>query len=210
MAIMAVRVQVPPSVRMKSQNYCSGFFVYIQYQIAFMNKYLLLIWCIVVTSFSNAQSATSNVLDEINIVWADFYRAFDSLDYNYMAKIHANDLVRISGGTRISDYENYISSYKTNFEAVKSRGETRHIELRFFERINNTKVASERGVYQLSITDTGGNQRYFYGQFHVIFKKRDGQWKIIMDYDSSEGDTIGKNEFFNAKAIDDFASFVNN
>ncbi|WP_115462302.1 YybH family protein [Winogradskyella aurantiaca] len=175
-----------------------------------MKKQLLIIWCISFLSFANGQNTSSEVLDEINLVWADFYRAFDSLDYTYMAKIHAEDLVRISGGARISDYDAYINSYKSNFQAITSRNETRHIELRFFERINNANIASERGVYQLSITDKEGNQSYFYGQFHVLFKKQYAQWKIIMDYDSSEGDTIDKTHFFDAKAIDDFSPFVNN
>ena len=44
--------------------------------------------------------------------------------------------------------------------------------------------------------------------FHVLFRKEEGVWKILMDYDSSEGNTIGAEHFLNAYHIEDFSTFV--
>lgn len=160
-----------------------------------------------ITSFSNAQSKDN--LTEINKTWAKFYKAFETLDYNLMAEIHSVDLLRISGGSRILDYKTYINNYKIGFERDKVSKQTKHIALRFFERINNDSKASERGVYQLTKNKGLENEQSYYGQFHVILKKTDGKWIITMDYDSSEFNTIKKESFEKAYAIDNLEKFLN-
>lgn len=153
-------------------------------------------------------SQTSNDLKEINAVWSKFYQAFETLDYSLMAEIHSKALVRISGGQRISDYDTYINRYKTQFVKAKENGITNNISLRFFERINNDSIASERGIYQLIRNKDQDSEQTYYGQFHVLFKKENGEWKILMDYDSTEDNTIGEDDFNKAHAITDFESFI--
>ena len=165
---------------------------------------LLLIGLVTFKSYSQ----TEINLNDINQVWFKFYQAFETLDYSLMAEIHSKDLVRISGGQRISDYESYINRYKLNFEKSKENGVTNNISLRFFERINNDSVASERGIYHLIRNKGKDDEQTYYGQFHVIFKKEQGIWKILMDYDSTEGKTIGEEDYNKAKSITDFQSFV--
>jgi len=68
-----------------------------------LNRFIILtLFLVGFTNHANAQ--TANNLKEINQVWYQFYQAFDSLDYKPMAEIHSKDLIRISGGRRISDY----------------------------------------------------------------------------------------------------------
>ncbi|WP_412560315.1 YybH family protein [Winogradskyella sp. MIT101101] len=165
---------------------------------------------IVVLIFSTTSICAQNLdnLKAINAVWGKFYKAFETLDYTLMADIHAEDLVRVSGGKLILDYETYITNYKTNFERSKATGQTSDISLRFFERINNNSTASERGIYKLTRNKGTENEQSYYGQFHVLFKKIDGEWKITLDYDSSEGGTTGEDDFNKAFAIDDFEKFT--
>ena len=103
-----------------------------------------------------------------------------------MAEIHSEDLIRISGGKRISDYETYINNYKRRFEDKKKKGETNEISLRFFERINNDSIASERGIYKLVRNKNRLDEKTYYGQFHVIFKKENGTLFALV---SVAGDT---------------------
>lgn len=166
--------------------------------------YLLIVLAIS-TQFGTTQNADN--LKDINAVWAKFYQAFETLDYTLMAEIHSEDLVRVSGGRRILDYDTYINNYKAGFERDKKAGVTSHISLRFFERLNNDNSASERGVYKLVRNKGKTDEQAYYGQFHVLFKKLDGQWKITMDYDSSEGGTIGEEDYQKAFAIDDFEKY---
>ena len=166
---------------------------------------------LVITFFLSSTSYSQNLknLKDINTTWAKFYKAFATLDYTLMAEIHAEDLVRVSGGRRIIDYDTYIKNYKASFERDDKAGHTSTISLRFFERLCTDTTASERGIYKLVRNKGTEQEQAYYGQFHVLFKKRDGVWKITMDYDSSEGGTIGEDDYNKAFAIDDFDKFSN-
>ena len=155
---------------------------------------------------SDAQN--SNNLKDINKVWEQFYHAFETLDHQPMADIHSKSLVRIAGGRNIIDYAIYINNYKSSFKASKDANSTNNISLRFFERISNDSVASERGVYKLVRNKGKSDEQTYYGQFHVIMKKENGAWKITMDYDSSESNSIGENEYNKAYGISEFDAFI--
>lgn len=158
---------------------------------------------IVFFPFNGFAQQKTNELALINEqVWSKFYEAFATYNYGLMEEIHHKDLIRISGdGKSISNKETYINRQKQSFENAKEKGERRTIELRFFERFYNETTASERGVYQLTINKGLEDERNFYGQFHVLQKKVLGVWKIFMDYDSSENETVDKAEFDTAKHI---------
>ncbi len=155
------------------------------------------------------QAQTKEHLQQINHeVYSKFYMAFDSLDYSLMAEIHAKDLVRIPANQKvILDYESYINGYKKSFQEAKMKNETRSISLRFFERIVDDSVASDRGVYKFSLNKNTPEEINYYGQFQVLLVKREGKWKILMDYDSNENNTIDEDDFQAAFAIDNFEQF---
>ncbi len=148
-------------------------------------------------------SQGANNFKDINTMWSKFAQAFDVLDYQSIAEIHTKDLIRIPGGNQLLDYDNYILTYKIDFEQAKKTKAKRAISFRFFERIHNDSIASEKGVYEVVM----GNQTY-YGKFHVLLKKENGDWKIFMDYDSNEGGTVGEKDFSEAIAITDLSKFV--
>ena len=173
-----------------------------------MFKNLVIAILLLLVSLNQGNSQAQTNLIEINQVWSQFYKAFEDLDYSLMAEIHSKELVRISGGQRISDYYSYINGYKTRFAAAKEKGITNSISLRFFERISNDSIASERGIYRLIRNKGKDEEQTYYGQFHVLFKKYNGTWKILMDYDSTEGNTIGKEDYEKAYAIEDFDPFL--
>ena len=168
----------------------------------------LLICCFSI-SVLTAQSQDNQSIQSINEdVWAHFYTAFETNDSESMAMIHSRDLVRVTGNNnRIRDYESAIESYKNSFSNATENAVSNQIELRFFERIIGAERASERGYYKLTRTKDG-EQKSYYGQFHVLLKLEDGKWRILMDYDSNPNDSYGEEEFQEAYAIDDFTPFV--
>ena len=166
------------------------------------------LFLIVLTNQSYSQSQKN--LIEINKVWDKFYLAFDSLDYKLMAEIHSKKLVRISGGKRITDYDTYINNYKKRFSKAKENNITNNISLRFFERINNDSIASERGIYKLIRIENQVNKQTYYGQFHVLFIKENNAWKILMDYDSNESNSIEEEDYVKAYGINEFDKFIQN
>jgi hypothetical protein len=170
------------------------------------NRIVVLFFYIAFTSICYSQSKTN--LKEINQVWFKFYQAFETLNYEPMAEIHSKKLIRISGGQRIYDYNTYINNYKTRFKNSKQNNVTNKIILRFLERINNDSTASERGIYKLIVNQGKPTEKSYFGKFHVLFVKENNTWKILMDYDSTEGNTIGEDDFLKAYAIDNFNYFI--
>jgi len=163
----------------------------------------LIVFAILLSIYGQAQ-VQQNELQTINEqVWSKFYEAFSTLNIELMKEIHRKDLIRISGNSqKISDYKSYIERQEKSFQQSKEKEETRHIELRFFERFYNKDTASERGIYKLTINKDTTTEKMYYGQFHVLQKKEFGVWKIFMDYDSNENQKIGKAEFDAARHID--------
>ncbi len=173
-----------------------------------MLKKIMLLILFLVVFINQSNSQTKNNFNEINKVWYEFYQAFDSLDYQVMAKIHSKKLIRISGGKKIVDYETYINSYKTRFKNAKEDNTTNGISLRFFERINNDSIANERGIYKFIKNKDEHNEQIYYGQFHVILIKENGGWKILMDYDSNNEGTIGEKDYNEAYHINEYNKFI--
>lgn len=173
-----------------------------------MFKRLLVCILFFIAFANNNYSQSIENLKEINLVWSKFYQAFETLDHTLMAEIHSKDLVRISGGKQIRDYDTCINRYKSNFDYAKRSDVTNDVSLRFFERINNDSIASDRGIYRLIRNKNKTDEQTYYGQFHVLFKKEDGEWKILMDYDSTEGNTIGEKNYQSAYDINDYKPFT--
>lgn len=152
----------------------------------------------------------NNPLLEINKTWHKFEQSFESLDADLFASIHLKDLVRVAGGNVVIDYDNYLENYRQRFKQNKENGISLKIELRFLERVYNEDTSSERGIYKMTRSTTEGDPVNFYGKFHVIMRKVGSEWKILMDYDSSEENTIGEDDFDNALPLEDITSFSEN
>ncbi|NMM47794.1 nuclear transport factor 2 family protein [Marinigracilibium pacificum] len=167
-------------------------------------KYKILLIQFIFLSFSGF-GQYHDYEDINNQVWAKFEKAFVDLNPGLMAEIHSRDLARIpADNNRILNYEEYIDSFHKRFDRAKSNHIKYEIELRFIERIANGFTASERGIYQLIVINEQDEPRSYYGKFHVLLRKENGLWKILMDYDSNEGGKIGKEDFDKANEIDDF------
>lgn len=160
------------------------------------------------TISNNSYSQSQKNLEDINNVWRKFYQAFDSLDYKLMKEIHSKKLIRISGGKKITNYKNYIKKYKIRFKEAAKNNTTTNISLRFFERISNDSIASERGIYKLTRKQDQKNEKIYYGQFHVILLKEINTWKIFMDYDSNEANSIGEKQYYKAYDINNLDKFI--
>lgn len=139
--------------------------------------------------FANpAFSQTGNLQKEINEqVWKPFIKAFNNNDNEAFSAVHSKEVIRVSqDDNQIIGYAEYFKkvpdSVKTKWKDWK-----RDIELRFLQRIASGDKAFEVGYYKSSSTNTvTGEKRTGYGKFHVLLKKENGSWKILMDADANE------------------------
>lgn len=160
--------------------------------------------CLQVTAQNNA------TLEAINKqVWVPYIQSFATLDAPLFKSVHAPEMVCIEADAKtIKELGPYVEGYQQWFNAVKQSKGALQLTLRFFERIHTEHTASERGVYQMQMTDGKGEKSIFYGQFHILLKKKKKQWEIVMDYDSSVGNTIGEEDYLAAKALQDVSHFT--
>ncbi|WP_223033261.1 nuclear transport factor 2 family protein [Hanstruepera marina] len=164
--------------------------------------------CIFITLFFVCEvfSQEKSHLTDINKqIWEPFTSAFETFDYNLFASLHREDLIRVSGnGKHIQNKKDYIKGYESRW-SNSNRSQT--ISFRFLERIANNESASERGIYKLTLNPNTEQEQSFYGKFHVLLKKENEIWKILVDYDSSENNTINEESYNNAFAINDYSKY---
>ncbi|MDX2283193.1 MAG: nuclear transport factor 2 family protein [Bacteroidia bacterium] len=144
-------------------------------------------------------------LDAINRdIWMPFSRAWAALDDTAYLRLHTADFVRVSaGGPFIGGLAAYAAQEQRFFSAMRAQGSTVRISFRFLERIANDSLASERGIYETIIQRPGGAPAASYGKFHVIHRRTAAGWRILVDYDSDEGGTIGAESFRAAKGMEE-------
>ena len=158
---------------------------------------ILLLSLFVLPAFAQT---TQNEINEQ--VWTPFINAFSSGNTDLFMSVHSKDLVRSGRESKeVLKWEQYYEQTKKGNENRAKRQGQLSIELRFTERIGNEKQAIDVGVYKTSYTGKDGNVNSSYGRFHVVLRKENGKWKILVDTDSSEGNTINEQSFLAASPM---------
>lgn len=155
------------------------------------------------------KSTSPEVLKELDRdIWLPFIKAYGEGNPDGYIALHSKSFVRPMGDAkRIDTYEQWASGTRGMFKSFADRGAKMSIQFRFLERFANAESASERGIYEFTRINANGETRKAYGKFHVITRKEDGKWKILVDYDSTEGRTIDEAAFKAAHAQDDYAKY---
>ena len=169
------------------------------------SMYYLLALPILLLSTRYTYCQKENLKDVNTQVWAVFSSSYETLDAERFESIHHDDFIRVSGNQKtISRKDGYIGGFKQRWASSKR---SQAISFRFTERINNGDIGSERGIYKFTIDPGTEKERSFYGKFHVVLKKANGEWKILVDYDSDEANTINETSYNNAHAIDAYNKY---
>ena len=164
-----------------------------------MRVVLVLVLCILSTSgFSQDFQAEIN-----NQVWKPFISSFNNFDANAFLALHSKDVVRSPLEAKtIFTWEEYLKNQQEGDKRSREKGNIRTLELRFTERIATSALAIDIGVFKVTLNQSDGKSQSFYGRFHVVLRKEKGTWKILVDMDSSEGRTIGEDDFTSANAME--------
>lgn len=164
-----------------------------------MTKLLILLLC--ACHLVNGQVEQKEINEQ---VWKPFIKTFSDQDTEGFLALHSKEVVRCSrDGKEILNWNQYYEASKRNDDRGKSLNRKRTIDLRFTERIASANQAIEVGIYKTSYINPDGTTREFYGKFMVALRKENGTWKILVDTDSSEGNTIDEKSFAAAKPIDE-------
>lgn len=150
----------------------------------------------------------TDLLTQLNRdIWNPFAAAYGALDADAFMDLNHPDVVHVDGtGGRITGYEEYAGQMRAFFAMVAERGDRIGIEFRFHERIAAGDLASERGLFRLSVVPADGGPRERYGRFHTVARRADGRWRFAVDYDTVDG--ADATAFEAAAAVDDLARFA--
>ena len=141
-------------------------------------------------------------------IWKPFVEAFAAGKPDDYFALHSSGFVRAMGDAkRVEPRDAWIKGTRGMFKHFADRGIRPSIAFRFLERLANPEAASERGIFEFTTVDAKGETRRAYGKFHVISRKEDGRWKILVDYDSNERGTITRETFLAAHEPGDYARY---
>lgn len=163
-------------------------------------------FCLFLFFFNLSTSQNIEHIKAINTdVWKNFTKAFETLDVELFSSLHSNDLIRVNGDHKTTRGKtSYMKGYKNHWN---NKDIHQTIAFRFLERISDSTQASERGIYKLTRHPNTPNEISYYGKFHVILKYENNKWVILVDYDSTENNTVNETTFNTAFAMNDFDKF---
>ena len=141
---------------------------------------------------------------EINAqVWKPFIKAFNDYDTKAFMDVHSKDVVRSSRDAKeVLGWDEYFKQMERWDQQGKTSQSKRQLELRFTERLSGKDKAIDVGIYKTTSIRADGIAKSFYGRFHVALRKENGIWKILVDTDSSEGNSITEKNFLEASAME--------
>ncbi|MCE2996512.1 MAG: YybH family protein [Cyclobacteriaceae bacterium] len=152
--------------------------------------------------FSVTLQAQSSQTEINTQVWKPFIQHFSDHNAKAFLALHSKDVVRSPRDAKtIWGYDEYLKNQLEGDAYEIKNNLKRTLELRFTERIAKGDNAIEVGIYKTVVTAPDGKQQFYFGRFHVVLKKINGTWKITVDTDYTENNTIGEKDFLAAKSM---------
>jgi ketosteroid isomerase-like protein len=145
-----------------------------------------------------------NEQQEINTqVWKPFIRTLNERDTKGFMSLHSKDVIRSPRNSKtVWNWDEYYQHQEKNDQHAKASGAKGQLDLRFTERIANENLAVEVGIFKYTHINNEGVAKNYFGRFHVVLRKEEGTWKILVDTDSSEGNTISEKDFLAASPME--------
>lgn len=160
------------------------------------------IYIAVLLLLSQSVFSQANEQERINKdVWLNFMQAYQDLDASLFNQIHTEDVLRVSADANMLLFgQEYKDQNLENFNRWNAQKLKQRIEFSFLRRVQKGNWAYEIGIYKLTRYN-GSESTSFYGKFNVTLKKLSGTWKIHIDSDTSEDNTVGEEDFLKGTRI---------
>jgi len=126
-------------------------------------------------------------LSELDAYWAEVSRAVGEGDFEgYKATCH-EDGVLVSGSRKNSQpLSEALARWNKDFVATKAGKVKANVEFRFSQRFGDGTTAHETGIFHYRAVDSEGKSKDRYIHFEGLLVKKNGKWKILMEYQKSK------------------------
>ena len=149
---------------------------------------------------SYAQTATELQKEIDKTVWRPFKQAFESSDAEALNATYADNVLRVTP-SGIDTEDAFKAGNLQSFKAGREAGVSIDLDFWFDSRHTNKTTSYEVGFFRITSKSPEGAVNIAYGQFHIVLKKINGQWKITQDWDTTtiNGKTITAEDFAKQK-----------
>ncbi len=154
------------------------------------------------SAFLNGQSVTDIQKEIDNQVWKPFQEAFQNLDGEALNHTYADQVLRVTPGG-IDTNNSFKEGNLKRFAQNRADGLAIRLDFWFDSRYTDNTTSYEVGFYRIGATNAAGETAYNYGQFHIVLRKIEGNWKITQDWDTTSinDETIGDEDFAKKKPM---------
>jgi len=146
--------------------------------------------------WSLAQEDVKKIQQEIDRqLWKPFAETYGNQDAEGFNALHTDDVIR-SGPSTLLIGEEYKERNREGFKKGKEMGIKRTISFTLESRQTRPELSYEVGYYKVTVVREG-KEDHFYGRFHCVLKKIDGQWKVAQDWDTDKvlGNKIDEEDY---------------
>lgn len=157
-----------------------------------------------VTAFILCSASAQSPQQEINQqIWKTFIKSYNSFDTDLFMSLYSKDVIRVPrDDKKIFSFAEYKKTINRDNQFNKNYNIKASLEIRFTERIHTATTAYETGIYKINLVENTGKKATVYSKFMVILRKENGAWKIYVDADSAEGESIKEKDFLAAKPME--------
>jgi len=133
------------------------------------------------------QPANSARIAELDDYWAEVSRCVNEGDFEgYKATCH-EDGVFVSGAKNEAyPLSQALERWKQDFTDTYCGRIKARVEFRFRQRLGDKTTAHETGMFRYARVNADGTKTKYYIHLEALLIKR-GAWKIVMEYQKSEG-----------------------
>lgn len=125
---------------------------------------------------------------QLDAYWTEVSRSVREGDFEgYQATCHERGvLVSGSKGSSVP-LSKALARWKQGFLDTKSGKIKSDVKFRFSQRFGDETTAHETGIFLYSTVNAEGESTQEYVHFQALLVKEKGHWKILMEYQKSQG-----------------------
>jgi hypothetical protein len=129
----------------------------------------------------------SGRIQELDEYWAEVSRCVNEGDFDgYKATCHKDGVFVSGAGNKAYPLSDALKRWKQDFTDTKSGKTKASVQFRFSKRLGDKTTAHETGMFCYTSVNTDGTKKMYYINLEALLIKR-GRWKIMMEYQKSEG-----------------------
>ncbi|MEQ8523284.1 nuclear transport factor 2 family protein [Gracilimonas sp.] len=123
---------------------------------------------------------------EIDAFWGEMSRTVAEGEFEEYAALYHEDAVLVNGISGESyPITDALGGWKQGFMDTKAGKMSASVEFRFSTRLHNETTAHDTGIFHYTSQINGEDPQPIFVHFQGLLVKKDGEWKLVMEYQES-------------------------